>query len=108
MIFLLNGEYVMWEVVELSRLHICEVLQISTGKVEAKIDLADAKLSPEFTLNLDDVKGVTADEVREVMKSVYLDCKAEAEVRLAGIKKTREDVLRELRGEESQKDQTQA
>ena len=103
MIFLLNPEYVMWEIVEMARLQICEVLKVPKSKVQAKLDLADEKLSPEFTLDLDDVEGVTADEVREVMKNIYQDCKAEAEVRLAGVLDRRQDVLRKLRGEEEEK-----
>ncbi len=93
MIFLLNPEYVVWEVVELARLQICEVLKVPTEKVEAKIDLADGKLSPEFLIDADDVEGVTPDEIREVMRNIYADCKEEMESRLAGISKRREDVL---------------
>lgn len=100
MIFLLNPEYVVWEVVELARLQICEVLKVPTSKVEATIDLADGRMSPEFLVDADDVDGVTLDEIREVMRHVYADCKEEMESRLEGVTKRREDVLVELRGGE--------
>lgn len=100
MIFLLNPEYVVWEVVEMARIQICEVLKVSTGKVEATIDLADGKLSPEFLVDMDYVEGITPDEVREVMRHIYADCKEEMKSRLKGVTKSREDVLIELRGGE--------
>ena len=98
MIFLLNREYVMWEVVELARLHICEVLRLSTAEVEATLDLAGDKLSPEFQVDLDACKGITPDEIREVMRRVYADCKEEAEIRLKGVTQTRSEVMQWLRG----------
>ena len=98
MIFLLNREYVVWETVELARLHICEVLRLSTGQVKATIDLAGDKLSPEFLVDLDACEGITPDEIKEVMRHAYNDCKEEATTRLKGITQTREQTLQWLRG----------
>jgi hypothetical protein len=92
MIFLLNREYVVWEVVELTRLHICEVLCLSPDKVEAKIDLAGDTLSPEFGVDLDDCPGVTPEQIKDVMRYTYADCKEEMERRLEGLSQTRAQV----------------
>lgn len=99
MIFLLNKEYVVWEVVELARLHMCEVLKVPTSAIEAKVELANEKLSPEFNVDVDQCHGVSVDDVREVMGEVYKECREEMEVRLYGVGKTRDEVLRELRCE---------
>jgi hypothetical protein len=99
MIFLLNREQVVWEIVELSRLHMCEVLRVPTAAIEAKVELANEKLSPEFLVDADQCKGVTKEQIREVMGDIYAECKAELDVRLYGLTKTRESVLRELRCE---------
>lgn len=95
MIFLLNKEYVVWEVVELARLHMCEVLRVPTSAIEAKLELANAKLSPEFLVDAEQCKGVTKEQIRDVMGEIYAECKEELQVRLYGVNKTRDDVLRE-------------
>lgn len=98
MIFLLNREYVVWEVVELTRLHICEVLRLTTDKVEAKIDLAGDTLSPEFQVDLADCPGVTPEQIKDVMRHTYADCKEELERRLGGLPQTRAQVQHLLHG----------
>jgi hypothetical protein len=98
MIFLLNREHVLGEVMELARLHICEVLKLRPDQVEATLDLAGGTISPEFQVDLDDCPGISPDEIREVMRHAYADCKEEALVRLKGIEQTREQVLTWNRG----------
>lgn len=98
MIFLLNKEYVVWEVVELARLHMCEVLRVPTIAVEAKLELANEKLSPEFLVDAEMCEGVTTESIKEVVEEVYKECKEEMLVRLHGVTKTRADVLKECRG----------
>lgn len=98
MIFLLNREFVVWEVVELTRLHICEVLRLTTDQVEAEIDLAGDTLSPEFRVDLDACLGVTPEQIRDVMRHTYADCKEEMERRLEGLSYTRDRVQLRLHG----------
>ncbi len=96
MIFPLNPEYVVWEVVELARLQMCEVLRVPTSAMEAKLELAAEKLSPEFMVDANVCKGVSTDDIRFVMEEIYKQCKEELEVRLDGVKQTRDAVLKEL------------
>lgn len=98
MIFILNKEYVAWEVVELTRLHICEILRVPTTKIHAKIDVSDGKLIPEFQVEADELvdEGIDVDKIREVIKHAYLECKEEMCVRLHGITKTRADVMKDI------------
>lgn len=98
MIFLLNREHIVWEAVELARLHMCEVLRVPREKVVAKVDLAGETLSPEFLIDMDDCEGVTPDQIRDVMRHTYLDCKDEMETRLKGAAQSRARVLEWLRG----------
>lgn len=87
---LLNRENVMNECVTLARRQICEVLKVEMEHVTAKWEMKDEKLVPVFNVNLDEAKGVTEDQVREVMSTVYADMKAELESRLAGLKVRRD------------------
>jgi len=96
MIFLLNKPYVVWECVELARLHMCEVLRVPPSAIIACLELSHAKLSPEFQVDAEQCKGVSPDQIREVMGDVYGQVKDELKTRLYGLDRTREDVMREL------------
>lgn len=93
MIFLLNREYVLWEIVELARLHMAEVLKVPASAIEAELDLGKEVLSPEFRIDADLCKGVTAEEIKAVMSAVYADCKVELYTRFIGINMTRKEYL---------------
>lgn len=93
MIFIINREYILWEVVELARLHMCEVLKVPPAAIEAKLELSDEKLSPEFLIDADLCKGVSNVDIRQVMERIYKDCKAEMESRLAMADYTRKQYL---------------
>jgi hypothetical protein len=99
MIFLFNKTYVIWEVIELARLHICEVLRIPPSAVEAKINMDNSGISPEFNVSMEACEGAQPEQIREVIESIYQDCKEEMHLRLVGVSRTRDDVLRELRCE---------
>jgi len=101
MIFTLNKEYVFWEVVELARLQMCEVLKVPTSAIEAKLDLGIGVISPEFLVDADQCKGVTPEGIRAVLESVYAQCKEELEVRLDGVVKTRDMVIQEMKRAEA-------
>ncbi len=84
MIFILNREYVVWEVVELARLHMCEVLKVPPTAIEATLELNpdSGTLSPEFQIDADLCAGVKKNDIRKVMEKVYEDCKREMLERL--------------------------
>lgn len=93
MIFLLNSEYVLWEIVELARLHMCEVLKVPLKAIEAKLELNNDTLNPEFTVDADYCKGVEPGEIRQVIETVYIDCKQELYERMKDLNLTREGYL---------------
>lgn len=94
MIFALTKDYVVWEVLELARLQMAEVLHVDPSVIEASADLGNEKLQPNFQLPLEAAKGLTPDEIRQVMAGIYQECKEELNVRLAGVMLTRDEVLR--------------
>ena len=98
MIFLINREYVLWEVVEMARLQIAEILKVPASKVAAQVDLSAGLVSPNFEVPLDECEGLTPDAVRDVMAQVYADCKHDLEIRLKGTSQTRASVLQWMRG----------
>lgn len=93
MIFLLNREYILWEVVELARLHMCEVLRVPPAAIDAEIELHGESLSPVFRVDADECSGVDKNEIRKVMGAVYADCRRELEDRLAVAGYTRREYL---------------
>ncbi len=93
MIFILNSEYVLWEIVELARLHMCEVLKVPTSAIEAKMELNDEVMNPEFLVDADQCEGVNHAEIRQVLETVYTDCKQELYERLKDLNLTRSQYL---------------
>ncbi len=106
MIFLLNSEYVLWEIVELARLQMCEVLKVPAAAIEAKLELNDDVLNPEFLVDADLCKGVEPEEIRQVLQTVYTDCKQELYERLKDLDLTRSQYLEKYvwNGEEKEKE----
>ena len=99
--FGIDREYILWECVLVAHFHICEVLRVRTGDVEAKINRIGDKLQPEFVVDLDKAKGVTAEEVLEVIQQINADCKAEYLDRISLGLLSREDCLERLHGKEA-------
>jgi hypothetical protein len=89
LIFLLNRERVLLEVVELARLKIAGVLRVPAEAVSAHLERKDDKASPVFDISMDEAKGLTQDMVREVIASVYAETSMELANRLAGLSETR-------------------
>ena len=109
MIFLLNRDYVFYEVLDLARHHICEVLKVPLSAIEVKIHKRGGTLSPEFLVDSDQADGVEPKQIRELMKSVYKDLKHEMEERFGGLRWTREEYLERFRnGEEEEEDEEEA
>ncbi len=108
MIFILNREYVLWEIVELARLHMCDVLRVPPNAIEASLELDtdNGKLSPEFQVDADLCKGVSKNDIRDVMGKVYADCKKEMEERLKLCDLTRQQYLEKFVWNDEEETQT--
>jgi len=100
MIFLLNQERVVYEVVELARLKMVGVLQVPSSAVEASLEMKDGKLVPSFGVNMADAEGVSEEQAKEVMRLAYVTLKDEMTLRMEG--------LVDRRGEEKEKETTAA
>lgn len=101
MLVLINKQTVMTEVLELSRLRIANVLRIPLISVQAQWETnTSGQVVPNFIVEFPDTPDITKSQVREVIKTVYQNCKAELRERLDGLKDQRPEKRKELFGRE--------
>ena len=93
MIFLLNRERVLLEVVELARLKIAGVLMVPSRAVTARLEMKSGSLVPVFDVDAEQAKGPSREELREVIATVYGETTVELSGRLAGLEMSRHEVL---------------
>jgi hypothetical protein len=91
-IFLLNRERVLLEVVELARLKIAALLKLPGPAVSARIELKAGRLSPVFEVASDMARGLSEVDVREAIASVREGTRAELTTRLEGLQITRQQM----------------
>lgn len=85
MIFLINRERVLKEMMELARLKIATALNISDRLVTAEIKIEDGKLIPKFKVDNAQVGSVVL--IKRVIESVYIEIKQELAYRLKALDK---------------------
>jgi hypothetical protein len=93
MIFLLNRERVLVEVVELARLKIAGLLRVPASSVTARLDLKDGKVSPVFEVETKEALGIPQAAVQEVIASIYAETMTEFAARMEGLRMTRREML---------------
>lgn len=77
MIFLLNNERVLSEILELTKLKISESLGISESRVHVKVELEDGVVKPSFGIDdTDAVESQAQDAIREVWGQLRLELAA--------------------------------
>jgi hypothetical protein len=84
MILVLTKSVVLLEIIELARIKIARALSIDLNKVHVGIPLKNGKLVPEFGIPSSDLEALelSAEDVKEVMSSVYWVIKHELKERL--------------------------
>ena len=90
-LYLLTRETVIIECIELARMKIAGVLKVPLESVTAKVSVRKGRVSPEFQVGMGDAVGVTEDQIREVVGSVYRWVKAEMGQRMEGLRYYRYD-----------------
>jgi len=88
MIFLLNRERVIMEVLEIARFKISKALGVSPRDVKTRVEIQNGKLSPVFDVAKGNLNA-TEDEVREAVASIYAGITTELAERLEGLQSTR-------------------
>ncbi len=90
MIFLLNRERVLSEVMELARLRIAGALKVDPDKVEAKVEVDGAKLMPNFSADVETSGALEVDYLQKTMADTWLTvAKPQLVERLAGLSEGR-------------------
>lgn len=89
MIFLINRERVLLEVVELARLKIAALLDLPAQAVAARMELEAGKVSPVFEVASGHARERSEGHIRDVVASVYARTMEEYAARLEGLEMTR-------------------
>lgn len=98
----ITQDVVLAEIMELLRLRIMSILKISAEAVHCEIAVSSqGKIIPEINIDMDAAKGLTADQVKDVVQSIWWGVQP---VR-PGIRDELEERLQDLR---SRREQTQA
>jgi hypothetical protein len=88
-IFLLNRERVLLEVLELARLKIASLLNVPAQAVAARMELNAGKVSPVFEVRSDEAQELSEEAVGEAIASVYSRIMEEYAIRLDGLQTTK-------------------
>lgn len=103
MIFLLNNERVLSEVLELARLKISGILSVRPDEVLAELEVADGKLRPKFQLKLDNPGALEKEYIQKCMADVWLNLvKPELASRLMGLSEVRYGFQKKAAAEEQE------
>jgi len=89
MIFLLNRERILKEVLELATLKISEVLGVEPEKINVRVHVEDGVLKPQFKVG-DDYDKMSPPEVGAVITGVWDSVRPELINRLKGMNTTRD------------------
>jgi hypothetical protein len=92
MIFLLNRERVLLEVIQLARLKIASLLNVPAQAVAARMELKAGMVSPVFEVSPDETKEFSEEAVRNAIASVYDRVMDECATRLDGLQMTRAQI----------------
>jgi hypothetical protein len=92
MIFLLNRERILLEVVELARLKIAALLDVDPARVTTRIELNEGKVSPVFEVASEGAEELAEGRVRDVVAAVYSRTMTEYTARLEGLQMTRRNL----------------
>jgi len=85
-IILLNKEWVVFELMEITRLKIARELRINAEAVDATVYIKDdGKLKVELAVKPEAVKFRDVNQVQDVMKRNYLAARTAAQLRIANI-----------------------
>lgn len=96
MIFLINHERVIYEILELARLKISGILKVPPDAIRVSVEVEDGKLCPNVEIDPSQVEGVTPVQVRSVISTIYDRLKIDLRVRLTAMKRKRESYLPDM------------
>lgn len=90
MIFLLNTELVLSEILELALLNVSKALDVPKSKVRISLNFSDGKLVPDFRVDKDFSDVLEQQKAEEAIRAIWLEnMKPELTTRFRGLKERR-------------------
>jgi len=105
MIFLINHERVLLEMLELAKHKISEILEVELNDVKAILEVVDNRIKPYFDVQLSTTQSFEKAFVERAIAGVWTEVKRELVKRLAGLKDRRyaeKETIDEGRSKEAQ------
>jgi len=89
MVLGITTEVVNTEIVTLVRMKLSNILKISLDSIHCGILWHDGKVIPEINIETDSAEGLSSDDIRQVIQSIWWGIKPELEERLRGLRTRR-------------------
>jgi hypothetical protein len=67
----ISCDVVYMEIIELFRLRLSSILQVPESAIDCRVTVEQGKVMPEVNIDLEKAEGATAEQVKEVIQSVW-------------------------------------